>query len=72
MTSRRRRRGLVLRLLRGRAKEPPPEVVGGCALCGVLFAGSPEQRAGVEHLLRVHESICPGGARAGHVVTPLA
>jgi hypothetical protein len=72
MTFRRRRRGLVLRLLRGRAKGAPAEVVGGCAVCGVLFAGSPEQRAGVQHLLRVHESICPGGARGGHVVTPLS
>jgi hypothetical protein len=47
-----------------------PEPVGTCSVCGVKFAASAERRALVEEVLRVHQSICPGGMRAGHVVAP--
>jgi hypothetical protein len=44
--------------------------VGACSVCGVTFAASAGRRALVEEVLRVHQSICPGGTRAGHVVAP--
>jgi hypothetical protein len=47
-----------------------PEPVGTCSVCGVRFAASDDRRALVEEVLRVHQSICPGGVRAGHVVAP--
>jgi hypothetical protein len=47
-----------------------PEPVGACSVCGVRFAASADRRALVEEVLRVHQSICPGGMRAGHVVAP--
>lgn len=47
-----------------------PETVGTCSVCGVKFAASAEHRARVLEVLRVHQSICPGGLRAGHVVAP--
>ena len=47
-----------------------PETVGACTVCGVKFAGSDGRRALVEEVLRVHQSICPGGTRGGHVVAP--
>jgi hypothetical protein len=47
-----------------------PEPIGTCSVCGVRFAASEDRRALVEEVLRVHQSICPGGMRAGHVVAP--
>lgn len=44
--------------------------VGRCCECGVAFAGQVEQSAGIEQVWRAHESICPGGERAGEVVCP--
>jgi hypothetical protein len=64
-------RFLLPRLLTPRIPRRPPSHVGVCAACGVAFlapAGRLEQTA---ELLRVHESICPGGDRAGEGVTPL-
>ena len=45
--------------------------MGECASCHVGFAGRRAELVSVEHLLRVHERICPGGDRAGEVVMPL-
>jgi hypothetical protein len=39
-------------------------------VCGVQFAASRERRAETARVLHVHESICPGGQRAGEVATP--
>jgi hypothetical protein len=47
------------------------EVIGACAVCGVRFASTPARRAEIAHVLAVHESVCPGGDRAGEVVIPL-
>lgn len=44
--------------------------VGACAVCGVRFGGLPERRTELEHVLRAHERICPGGTREGEIVTP--
>jgi hypothetical protein len=58
------------RLLTARNLPPDRKVVGACAVCGVGFAASAGRRAHAEQLLRVHQSICPGGNRAGHIVEP--
>ena len=48
-----------------------PWRVGVCTTCRVAFAGRPGEIVSVEHLLQVHERICPGGDRAGEIVMPL-
>jgi len=65
-----RRRSLMPRLLTKRVPRRPPSVVGACAMCGVAFAASRERQAEAARVLHVHESICPGGQRAGEVATP--
>ena len=69
--NRRRRRGLVPRLLSNRVSRRVPSVVGACAVCGVRFAGPPQRHAELMAILRAHEAICPGGRRSGLIVTPL-
>jgi hypothetical protein len=64
------RRSLMPRLLTKRMPRRSPSVVGSCAVCGVTFAASRERQAEAARVLRVHESICPGGQRAGEVATP--
>jgi hypothetical protein len=44
--------------------------VGACGVCGVVFEGTTERAVDVRHVLDVHESICPGGRRAGEIVSP--
>jgi hypothetical protein len=39
-------------------------------VCGVVFEGTTERALDVRHVLKVHESICPGGRRTGEIVTP--
>jgi hypothetical protein len=68
---RRRRRGLVPRLLSKRISRRVGTVVGACAVCGVRFAGPPRRHAELTAVLRAHEAICPGGRRSGLIVTPL-
>jgi len=63
-------RPLFIRLLTPRRSRRAPEPVGACAVCGVAFAASDERRTDVLEVLRVHERICPGGIRTGHVVEP--
>jgi hypothetical protein len=46
------------------------DTVGACGVCGVTFAGTTERAPDVRHVLGVHESLCPGGRRAGEIVTP--
>jgi hypothetical protein len=46
------------------------EAVGACGVCGVVFEGTAERARDVRHVLEVHESICPGGRRAGEIVAP--
>jgi hypothetical protein len=70
MAERRRRRALFPRLLSPRRTRHSPLRVGTCAVCGVAFAAYEQRREHVEEVLRVHQSICPGGSRAGHVVEP--
>ena len=53
-----------------RTRRRAPQTVGTCVVCGVKFAGSTERRSLVEEVLRVHQSICPGGTRGGHIVAP--
>ena len=65
-----RRRSLRSRLLTNRVARRSPSVVGACGVCGVTFAASRERQAEAARVLRVHESICPGGQRAGEVATP--
>jgi hypothetical protein len=65
-----RRRNLMPRLLTKRVPRRRPSVVGACGVCGVQFAASRERRAETARVLHVHESICPGGQRAGEVATP--
>jgi len=67
MIERRRRPVFHLSTLRAM---PVRDAVRPCSACGVLFVGPPERRAHVEHILRVHERICPGGSRSGDVATP--
>ena len=63
-------RGPLSSLDAARERRRVPEPVGACSVCGVKFAASAERRALVEEVLRVHQSTCPGGMRAGHVVAP--
>ena len=70
LLGRARHRSLMPRLLTNRVPRRRPSVVGACAVCGVTFAASRERLAEAAHVLRVHESICPGGQRAGEVATP--
>ena len=65
-----RRRSLMPRLLARRVPRRAPSVIGACAVCGVKFAASRKHRAEVARVLRVHETICPGGHRSGEVATP--
>ena len=65
-----RRRSLMPRLLTKRVPRRASGVVGACAVCGIKFAASPEHRADAARVLRVHESMCPGGRRARGVVIP--
>ena len=65
-----RRRSLMPRLLTQRVPRRRPRVVGACGVCGVQFAASRDRRAEAARVLRVHESICPGGQRSGEVATP--
>ena len=65
-----RRRSLMPRLLTKRVPRRRPSVVGACAVCGITFAAARERQAEAARVLRVHESICPGGQRAGEVATP--
>ena len=58
------------RLLARRVPHRAPSVIGACAVCGVKFAASRKHRAEVARVLRVHETICPGGHRSGEVATP--
>lgn len=60
----------VPRLMRTRIVRRSDRTVGQCCECGVAFAGSVEQSAGVAQVWRAHESVCPGGDRAGEVVHP--
>ena len=53
-----------------RRLRPRPGVVGACTVCGVVFAGREAERGRVVEVLRVHQTICPGGSRAGEVVVP--
>ncbi len=53
-----------------RAPRRAPSVVGVCGVCGVKFAASRERQADAARVLRVHESICPGGQRSGRVAMP--
>jgi hypothetical protein len=46
------------------------DAVGACGVCGVTFAGTTERAPDVRQVLGVHEAICPGGRRAGEIVTP--
>ena len=46
------------------------DAVGACGVCGVVFEGTAERALDVRHVLDVHESICPGGRRAGEIVAP--
>jgi hypothetical protein len=46
------------------------DAVGACGVCGVVFEGTSERALDVRHVLDVHESICPGGRRAGEIVAP--
>ena len=46
------------------------DAVGACSVCGVVFEGTTERALDVRHVLKVHESICPGGRRTGEIVTP--
>jgi hypothetical protein len=48
----------------------PRGAVGACGVCGVVFEGTTERALDVRHVLDVHESICPGGRRAGEIVAP--
>jgi len=64
------RRSLMPRLLAKRASRRAPSVVGVCGVCGVKFAASRERQADAARVLRVHESICPGGQRSGRVAMP--
>ena len=68
--ARARRRSPMPRLLARRVPHRAPSVIGACAVCGVKFAASREHRAEVARVLRVHETICPGGHRSGEVATP--
>jgi hypothetical protein len=63
-------RPLVARLLVSRRPRRPPRTIGACRVCGVVFAASIERGEDTAQVLRVHERICPGGLRAGDVVTP--
>ncbi len=65
-----RRRSLMPRLLTKRVPRRRPSVVGACAVCGITFAASRERQTEAARVLRVHESICPGGQRVGEVATP--
>lgn len=53
---------------------PHPSVdlqpAGTCTSCRVVFFSRPDQMAGTRALLRLHESICPGGERLGEVAMP--
>ncbi len=53
-----------------RIRPRPEHVVGACTACGVVFAGREAERVRVAEVLRVHQTICPGGSRAGEVVVP--
>jgi hypothetical protein len=46
------------------------DAVGACGVCGVVFEGTAERALDVRHVLEVHQSICPGGRRAGEIVAP--
>jgi len=41
-----------------------------CRHCGVLFVAAPADVAKTRHVVRAHESVCPGGARAGETANP--
>jgi hypothetical protein len=41
-----------------------------CGACGVGFIGAHGDAHLLTEVLRVHEIICPGGERAGELVTP--
>jgi hypothetical protein len=43
---------------------------GACTLCRVVFFARPDQVTDTRALIRLHESICPGGERLGEVALP--
>lgn len=43
---------------------------GACTLCRVVFFARPDQFSGTREVIRLHESICPGGERLGEVAVP--
>lgn len=43
---------------------------GACTLCRVVFFSRPDQVTHTRQLIRLHESICPGGERLGEVALP--
>jgi hypothetical protein len=65
-----RRRTRLPRLLVSRVPRGARQIVGTCAACGVAFEGPRSRQADVEQVLRAHQRICPGGDRAGEMVTP--
>jgi hypothetical protein len=58
------------RFLTKRTPREPSRPVGVCSTCGVEFVAPADRREHVEDVLRVHESICPGGRRGGDVASP--
>jgi len=64
------RRLLVPRLLTPRVPRRIQQPVGVCGACGVGFIAPADRVDHAEEILRLHESICPGGERAGDVVHP--
>ena len=60
----------IPRLLSSRVVRRAPDAVGSCSHCGVAFAGLTERWSQVEQVLQAHESVCPGGDRAGEIVRP--
>jgi hypothetical protein len=67
--STRARVGASARMTRGQSRRNH-DAVGACGVCGVTFAGTTERAPDVRQVLGVHERICPGGRRAGEIVTP--
>ena len=50
--------------------QPPLAPVSICRYCGVLFVAALADVAKIGHIVRAHESVCPGGARAGETANP--
>ena len=50
--------------------QPPLAPMSICCHCGVLFVAAPADVAKTRHVVRVHESVCPGGTRAGETANP--